>query len=75
MKIREGGVIGRLGSTEIVVHLMETDFLIVVYVTTMSIRFGFGGGPTTINRISVTALTYLPLSLFHVCCFNHSLKF
>ena len=38
---------------------MERDVLIGVSVTEMAVWFGLGGGPTTVNRISVTALHHI----------------
>ena len=35
---------------------MERYFLRGISGTAMNVQFGFGGGPTTVNRMAVTAL-------------------
>ena len=55
-KIREGGIKGRLGVTEIVGYLMEKYDRRGFSGTAMDVLFGLGGGTTTVNRMDVTAL-------------------
>ena len=43
---------------------MEIDVLRGFSGTAMSVRFGLGGGSTTVNRISVTALHHIMTPLF-----------
>ena len=52
----EVGIIGCLGVTIIGGYPIEIDVLIGVFGTDMDVGFGFGGGPTTVNRMAVTAL-------------------
>ena len=52
----KGGIIGRIVVTSIGGYLMEIEFWILVSGNSMSVWFGLGGGPTTVNIISVTAL-------------------
>ena len=55
---------------------MEVDFWRGVSGTAMPVLFGLGGGPTTVSRISVTALylimtlLFVSLYMFAVCLFN-----
>ena len=56
LKRRDGGIIGRLGVTEILCFLMERDVWIVFYGTAMTIQFGLGVLPTTVNIMAMTAL-------------------
>ena len=72
LKIREGGRIVRLGVPIIVGYLMEIYVLRGVSGTNMTVQFSFGGGPTDVNRMSVTALhcimthLFVPLDMFSV---------
>ena len=61
---REGGIIGRIGVTTIECYLTERYVWRRVSGTVMSIWFGLGGGPTTVNIISVTALYHIMTPLF-----------
>ena len=65
LKIREGGILWRLGVNEIGCYLMEGYVWREVSSTAVAVKFGLGGGSTTVNRMDMTALhqTMNPLLL------------
>ena len=61
---RDGGIIDRLGVTDIGGYLVERDVWRGVSGTSMDVRFSLVGGPTTVNIISVTDLYCIMSHLF-----------
>ena len=55
LKSKEGGIIGSLGVTTIGCYITEIDVWRWVSITAMTVLFGVRWGPTTVNRITVTA--------------------
>ena len=59
LNYREGVIIGCKGVTNIVFYLMGRDVWRWFSGTSMNVRLGFGGGHTTVNRMSVIALNWV----------------
>ena len=59
LNCREGVIIRWLGVTDIGGYLTERYFWRGFSGTAMSVCFGLGEGPTTVNKISVTVLNYI----------------
>ena len=78
---RELCIIGWIGVTAIVCYLMERYVWRWVSGTAMFVGFGFGGGPTTVNTISMTALhrimnpSFVSLNMFSVWLFHNNYDF
>ena len=61
---KDGVIIVRIGFTDTGGYLIERYLWRGVSGTTMTVRFCFRGGPTTVNRISVTSLHHIMTHLF-----------